>query len=110
MFANTQQVQIGVTNFIEREIASKAVGVQKFATYFVLPKINQAIAGYIYQFKENPIAKDFFTENGDVNLDEVYNLAKQAVRKSGQFAVYGVILGETDIDKIYEYIKNASVA
>jgi hypothetical protein len=31
-------------------------------------------------------------------------MAKQAVRKSGQFAVYGVLLDETDIDKIYTYI------
>ena len=110
MFVNTQQIQMGVVNFIEREIASKAVGFQKFSIYFVLPKVNQTVAKYINQFKENPIAQDFFTENGDVNLDDVYNLAKQAVRKSGQFAVYGIIFDETDIDKIYEYIRLTSVA
>lgn len=104
MFVNTEQIQIGVTNFIEQEIAAKAVGFQKFATYFVLPKINKVIEHYMQAFKENPIVADFFNENGDVNIDELYNMAKMAVRKSGQFAVYGVLLNENDIDKIYTYI------
>lgn len=104
MFVNTEQIQIGVTNFIEQEIAAKAVGFQKFATYFVLPKINKVIEHYMQVLKENPIVADFFNENGDVNIDELYNMAKMAVRKSGQFAVYGVLLNESDIDKIYAYI------
>lgn len=108
MLVSTQQIQIGVTNFIEKEIAAKAVGFQKFATYFMLPKINKAISEYILRIRENPMAKDFFSDSGSVDLDEVYNLSKQAIQKSGQFTVYGVILGETDIDKMYEYIKSAS--
>ena len=104
MFVNTQQIQIGVTNFIEQEIASKAVGFQKFAIYFVLPKVNKVIENYMNQLKGNPIVGDMFNENGDINVDELYNMAKQAVRKSGQFAVYGVLLNESDIDRIYTYI------
>ena len=104
MYVNTEQVQIGVTNFIDQEIGSKAVGFQKFAIYFVLPKVNKVVANYMHQLKDNPIMSDMFNENGDVNLDDLYNTAKQAVRKSGQFAVYGVILNETDIDRIYSYI------
>ena len=104
MFVNTERIQIGVTNYIEQEIASKAVGFQKFATYFVMPKVNKIIEHYMQQLKGNPIMSDNFNENGDVNVDEIYNMAKQAVRKSGQFAVYGVILDESDIDKIYTYI------
>jgi hypothetical protein len=108
MFVSTEQVQIGITNFIEREIASKAVGFQKFATYFVLPKVNKAVDVYLRQFRENQMTADFFNDNGSVNLDEVYNTAKRAVQKSGQFTMYGVILGESDIDKIYQYIQTAS--
>lgn len=104
MFVNTERIQIGVTNYIEQEIASKAVGFQKFITYFALPKVNKVVANYMLQLKDNPILSDMFNENGDINADEVYNMAKQAVRKSGQFSVYGVILDETDIDKIYAYI------
>ena len=42
-----------------------------------------------------------------MKLDGVYNTAKVSVQKSGQFTVYGVMLGETDIDKLYEYIRRA---
>ncbi len=104
MFVNTERIQIGVTNYIEQEVASKAVGVQKFITYFALPKVNKVIAHYMVQLKDNPILSDMFNENGDVNIDELYSMSKQAVRKSGQFAVYGVLLNESDIDKIYSYI------
>ena len=105
MLVTVEQIQIGATNFIEREIASKAVGFQKFATYFVLPKINKGIVEYVNRVKGNPMAQDFFGENGKINLDELYNMAKQAIQKSGQFTVYGVILGETDIEKMHEYVK-----
>ena len=108
MLVTIQQIQIGATTFIEKEIASKAVGFQKFATYFVLPKIGKAIPEYINRIRDNPMAKDFFSDNGSVDLDEVYNISKQAIQKSGQFTIYGVILGETDIDKMYEYIKSVS--
>lgn len=104
MFVTTERIQIGITNFIEQEIASKAVGFQKFATYFVLPKVNKIIEHYMYQLKDNPIMKESFNENGDINIDEVYNMAKQAVRRSGQFSLYGVLLSESDIDKLYAYI------
>jgi hypothetical protein len=58
----------------------------------------------MHQLKGNPIMSDMFNENGDVDIDELYNTAKQAVRKSGQFTVYGVILNESDIDRMYNYI------
>ena len=104
MFVTTERIQIGITNFIEQEMASKAVGFQKFATYFVLPKVNKTVEHYMQQLKDNPIMGDSFNENGDVNIDELYNMAKQAVRKSGQFSLYGVLLNENDIDKLYSYI------
>ena len=104
MFVTTEKIQIGITNFIEQEIASKAVGFQKFATYFILPKVNKTIEHYMIQLRDNPIMKESFNENGDVNVDELYNMAKQAVRKSGQFSIYGVLLDESDIDKLYTYI------
>jgi hypothetical protein len=104
MYVNTEQVQNGVANFIEQELASKAVGFQKFAIYFALPRVNKVVANYMHQLKGNPIMSDMFNENGDVDIDELYNTAKQAVRKSGQFTVYGVILNESDIDRMYNYI------
>lgn len=106
MFVNIEQVQIGITNFIEREIAEKAVGANKFITYMAMPIIQKKVEKTIHLFAENELTKDMFDEHRNVDIDVVYNMAKNAIRKSGQFSVYGVvILNETDIDKLYAYIR-----
>ena len=105
MYATIDQVKNGAIAFVEREIAAKAVGFQKFITYMALPFIGDAVVNYANTYRENAMTAKLFNENGEVNIDELYNMAKSAVRKSGQFTVYGVILGETDIDKIYNYVR-----
>jgi hypothetical protein len=109
MFVNTNQIQVGLTNFIEAEIGAKATGVQKFATYFALPIINNKVVSFVNSFKENEFTKDFFNSNGDVDLDVIYNMSKQAIQKSGQFAVAGIIFSESDIDKLYSYIRSTKI-
>lgn len=106
MFVNTEQVQLGVLNFVENEIAKKAVGVNKFITYFSMPIISKRITEYINNFSQNQLTKDMFDENHNVDIDVVYNMAKNAIKKSGQFTLYGIIFNENDIDKLYTYIIN----
>ena len=108
MFVNTEQVQVGVSNFIENEIAKKATGVNKFIVYFAIPIVNKKIVDYINSFSKNKFTKDMFDENNNIDLDLVYNMSKDAVKKSGQFVLCGIIFNETDIDKIYTYIKNTT--
>ena len=105
MFVNIERVQIGLMNFIEEEIAKKAVGANKFITYMAMPIIQKKVEKTILSFSENELTKDMFDENHNIDIDVVYNMAKNAIRKSGQFSVYGVILNETDIDKLYAYIR-----
>jgi hypothetical protein len=110
MFVNKEQIQIGAMNFIENEIAKKAVGATKFLTYFAMPIISKKATQIIDSFAENPLTKDLFDTNENVDIDAVYNMAKDAIQKSGQFVVYGVVLNETDIDKIHTYIRNTSTS
>lgn len=105
MFVNTEQIQLGITNFVENEIARKAVGFNKFIAYFAMPIINKKTSSYIESFSTNPLTKDLFDENKNVDIDAVYNMAKDAVRKSGQFVYYGIMFNENDIDKLYTYIR-----
>ena len=104
MFVNTEQIQIGVANYIEQEIAKKAVGANKFFIYFALPIVHKKIINYIDTFSTNSLTKDMFDENKNVDIDTVYRMAKDAIKKSGQFVLYGIIFNENDIDKIYSYI------
>lgn len=44
-----------------------------------------------------------------VDLDQLYNRSKTAIAKSGQIELAGIIFNETDIDKLYSYIRNTSI-
>ena len=105
MHVNTQQIQTGLTNYIDNEIGKKAVGVNKFMVYFAMPIINKKVMEYVNNFATSPLTKEMFDENNNVDLDAVYNMAKSAVKRSGQFVMYGIVFDETDIDKLYSYIK-----
>lgn len=104
MMVNLEQVQIGVTNFIDREIGAKATGFKKFGVYFLMPTIKKTIFDYLLKIKG--FMPDMFDENNNIDLDKFYNIAKDAIRKSGQFEFMGIIFNETDVDKLYSYIKS----
>ena len=109
MLINVQQAQRGIINYVENEIAKKATGLTKFGIYFIMPKLSTNTAKMINSLKDNVMFKDMFDENGNIELDAVYNSAKEAIKKSGQFEMFGIIFNESDIDKLYNYIKNTSV-
>ena len=109
MIVNVQQIQNGVMKYVENEIANKAVGFNKFAVYFILPKISNQTVELINQYKDNIMTKDYFDENGNVKIDELYNAAKTAISRSGQFTFYGIIFNEPDVDKLYSYIRNTTI-
>ena len=73
--------------------------------YFAMPIINKKIVQYMDTYSNDPLTKDMFDENNNVDIDTVYNMAKTAVQKSGQFTLYGIIFNENDIDRLYAYIK-----
>ena len=101
---NLEQIQMGILGFVEKEIASKATGFKKFGIYFMLPTIKKSVVDYLVKMKS--FMPDLFDENSNVDLDQFYNLAKDAIKKSGQFEFMGIIFNETDIDKLYSYIKS----
>ena len=39
MNISIRQFQTGIVNYIEQEIASKAVGIKKFMVYFIIPNL-----------------------------------------------------------------------
>ena len=105
MFVNTEQIKIGVNNFIDNELGKKSSGFQKFAVYFAMPIINKKVDSYINSFSSNELTKEMFDENKNLDIDTVYNMAKSAVQKSGQFVYMGIMFNESDIDKLYTYIR-----
>jgi hypothetical protein len=108
MRINIEQAQRGVMAFVENEIARNAAGFNKFVTYFAMPIIGKKVHTAIQTLSESGLAEGIIDENKNVDLDTVYNMAKSAITKSGQFVYYGVVFTETDIDKLYTYLKNTA--
>lgn len=109
MFVTAQQIQTGVVNYVERELAQKATGIKQFAIYFILPQLYAKVLTVINNLKENEMFQVFFAENGNINLDMLYQTAKTAITKSGQIEYAGIWFNETDIDNLYAYIKNTTI-
>lgn len=105
MKANIEQIQLGVMNFIENEIAKKAVGANKFISYMAMPIVGKQIPIYINNYASKPFVKELFDEDNNVDIDALYNMAKKAIQKSGQFMFCGILFNESDIDKLYSYIR-----
>ena len=99
MVVSIDQIKNGIKEFVDKEIGSKATGFKKFGIYFMLPSINKMVADNIPKLKA--IIPDAFDENGNVEIDTIYNNSKEAVKKSGQFELMGIIFNESDIDKLY---------
>ena len=104
-----KRVQLGLTNYAEQELASKATGITKFMMYFLLPQIPVKATKLINQWKTNPLFEDLFGENDMVDIDQFYNRAKEAMFKSGQVEMSGIIFNETDLDKLYAHIKEVQM-
>lgn len=110
MNVSIRQFQTGIVNYIEQEIASKAVGIKKFMVYFVIPNLYDKIPELLNKLKDNDMFKDYFVDDNMINIDQLYNSAKIAIRKTGQIEYSGILFNETDIDKLYSYIKNTEVS
>ena len=103
MIVTIQQLQKGVMDFVEKEIAQPATGIRKFATYFFMPSICQTVSEYTNKLKS--VMPTMFEGDG-INLDSLYNSSKSAIQKTGSLEVFGIIFNESDIDKLNYYIKN----
>ena len=67
------------------------------------PIIKSTAIKYLLKFKD--YVPELFDENNNLDIDKFYSMAKEAIKKSGQFEFMDIIFNETDIDKLYAYIK-----
>lgn len=98
-------IELGTAEYIQQEIASKATGPLKFLIYTgtflgasMLEKNVQKYSGLLKQM-------EVLNDQGDIDIDKLYNAAKQGIQKSGSFEYKGIIFSENDIDKLYSFIK-----
>ena len=102
-------IELGIIEYIQNEIAVKATGVLKFLIYtgsfLGATKGEKLIAQYL------PILKNMalIDEEGNIDIEALYDAAKLGIKQSGSFEFKGIIFDEKDIDKLYNYIKNKEI-
>lgn len=109
MNISLDQLQRGVTLFIEQELAPKASGFKKFALYFAMPVVSSKIATLAQQASQ--LYPDLFVDDPPganfIKLDTLYNHAKTAIAHTGSFEYMGIIFTEADVDTLYSCVKRA---
>lgn len=107
---NFEQIQIGLSNYFDNEIIAKTTGKQKFLYAFLKGAFIGKVPKLFEKYKDNEMVKalDIIDGNNMIDIDSVYKWAKDAVQQSGQFLFGGIIFNETDIDKLYNYIKQTA--
>lgn len=112
--ATLNQIKLGVANYIEAEILPKIGGWQKWVIgAAVSMALNRSDALY-EQLRANPVIQTLgvIDNDGYIDIDTLYGeVKKQAQKNSISFEVPMVgklTLNETDVDKIYNYIKGVS--
>mgnify|MGYP006991734800 FL=1 len=104
--ASLPQISKGLITFIEQELVTKATNKQKFMMYFLMPQIPHKVEQLLEEYKNNMILSDYIKQDG-IDLDRLYNTSKQAISRSGNIELLGIIFNDEDIDKLYGYITKA---
>ena len=102
------QISKGIATFIENELIVHGNGKQKFVMYFLIPQIPHKVEQLYNDYKDNMFVNDFIKPEG-IDIEELYRTSKEAMSKSGNIDLFGIILNEQDVDKLYGYITRSVV-
>lgn len=99
------QVKRGIANFIDGEVAPimprwKGVLLSAGAALMIEGKSNEIL--------KNPMVQMMGVVNGDmVDVDKLYSTIKMKAQGKWPIELSGLKMSETDLDKLYQYIKGA---
>lgn len=101
-----QQIQQGVSRYVNEELAKKKTGPSKFLIHFLEGLLAPQITSYLISLQSNPLlSQSMFDENGNVYLDNLATAAKTAFDKSGgKITAMGFVFDKSDVDTLMSYI------
>ena len=106
MTASIQQVQQGISRYVNEELARKKTGPAKFAINFLEGLVSPRITRYLVELQSVPIiGQTIFDENGNINLTALADAARSALEKSNNsITAFGFVFNPADIDILIKYI------
>lgn len=100
-----EQLKRGAVRFIVNELAPKlpawkAIAVEAFAPQVVEAKLGEFFSGGI-------LAGTPFVQGEHLNEEEAYRAIKEAASGRWPFELFGFQFSESDLDRLYQYIREA---
>lgn len=108
MVVTVEQINAGIVKYIDNILIPKANTTTKFMIYFFVPSIPKYVNAKVAQLKEMDSEHEFFNEDGNIKLDDVYNRAKTAIEHSGKLLLPKInyFMDAEDLDTLYSLIKS----
>lgn len=100
------QLEVGLTNYINDEIVTKAPGHIKFLIYTGMAVVAPKFEDMYNQYKDNSLMHSLgiIHEDGEIDVDMLYRAMKDAIKKMGKVEFMGIIFREDDVDKLYQHL------
>jgi hypothetical protein len=107
MIVTAERLHRAIITFFEEEVATKATGLTKFATYFVLSSLYNHPEKTVGAILDNPLIKmtGIVNEQGEINADDLYSAARSAMEKAKSITLSGITFSIPDIDHIYSILQ-----
>jgi hypothetical protein len=107
MNVTTEQMHRAIMTYAEEEIAAKATGFGKFASYFLVASLYNHPEKTVGALLDNPLIRmtDIVNEDGTIKADELYSAARKAMEKSMSVTISGIKFTPADIDHIYTILQ-----
>lgn len=107
MIVTAERLHNAILTYFEEEVAHKATGFTKFATYFLISSLYNHPEKTVGALLNNPLIKmtDIIDEEGHINADDLYTSARSAMEKAQSVTVAGITFSLPDVDHIYSILQ-----
>lgn len=107
MIVTAERLHRAIITFFEEEVARKATGFAKFATYFLISSLSNHPEKTVGALLDNPLIKmtNIVDEEGRINADDLYSAARSAMEKAQSVTVAGITFSMPDVDHIYSILQ-----
>jgi hypothetical protein len=107
MVVSAEKLHQAIMIYAEEEIASKATGLTRFASYFLISSLHNHPEKTVGLLLNNPFIKmtDIVREDGMIKADELYSAARAAMEKAVSVTIAGITFSVPDVDRIYTILQ-----
>lgn len=107
MNVTQDQLHRAILTYAEQEIATKASGLAKFASYFLISSLQDHPEKTVGLILDNPLIKmtNIVNNDGTIKADELYSAARVAMERSSSVTLWGITFTVPDIDLIYNILQ-----